>query len=280
VSFTTVAFSNSQVVLLNACPDGVQVWFKAFTHAIRRKLAVHTEKPLAVYRWEMHPKRSRRMARPIPHLHAVIRTKKNRWAKERWLQPSDVEDACKEAFSVVTKRLSGLGALTGLCADWMAFGTPWGSVVEDAGWPPRVDMQWARDPGAYMAKYVSKNEDGTGGCAFDGYEDLVPHQWHGCTKELKALDDAAATRLPPEMAEWLWREGCRLERYGLCRLREWSPPGCESYRITTVYVRRPEDLAQLWELFLFETGYGRWLDPGAPSVPAPAAALGLAGLWA
>lgn len=280
VSFTTVAFSNAQVVLLTAVADGMQIWNKAFTHAMQRKLRLHTDKPLAVYRYEMHPKRSGRMHRPVPHLHALIRTKGKRWDKGAWLTPGDVKDACREAFSVLAKRLGESGCVDTLCSDFMAFGQPWHQVLEEADWPPRVEMQWARDPAAYLAKYVAKNEDGTGGCVFDGYENAVPHQWHGCSKELKAIDDACATRLPPEMAEWLWREGCRLERLGLCKLREWTPPGCESYRITTVYIRTPEAVAQLWELFLFETGYGRWLDPGAPLPPAPDGSLGLASLWA
>jgi len=279
VSFTTVAFSNAQVVLLSAVPDGLQIWNKAFTHALQRKLRVGTDKPLALFRWEMHPKRSGRMGRPIPHLHALLRTKRTRWDKDAWLTPGDVKDACREAFSVLAKRIQEGASANWLCSDLLAFGQPWPQVLEEADWPPRVDMEWANNPAAYLAKYVAKNEDGTGGCVFDGYEDAVPHQWHGCSRELKALDDASSTRLPPEMAEWLWREGCRLERLGLCKLREWTPPGCESYRITTIYMGCPEAVAQLWELFLFETGYGRWLDPGAPSVAPPSEGLGLATLW-
>lgn len=278
-SFGTIGFSDAQVALMALCPDGMQVWQEVFRHRLQRLLKAKTDRPLFVLRDEMHPKRSAAVGRPIPHVHFLARTKPSRWSPETWLTPGDVKEACREGFAAVVRRCQELGVLTGRSADGLVFDQQWIYVAQDAMFPPRVDLQWAKDPAAYLAKYVSKNEDGTASTDLEACPNLVPHQWHACSKELLAAERACAARFPGEFAEWVWRNGGRIEREGLGRIREWSPPDCSSYRITTLYIRKPEQLACLWESFLFETGYGRWLDPDAPSPASSEGPSVVRSLW-
>jgi hypothetical protein len=279
-SFVTPTLTNVQVALLDLVPDGMQIWQDRLRHSLVRRLARHTDKPLLVLRVEMHPKRSREQGMPIPHVHGVMRTKSHRWMRGWWIEKDDWDACLQEATAAVLRR--GFELLGGAPVRHRLLGDKellWDDFEHLAMSPGRVDFQLAKDPAAYISKYIAKNEDGLGGADAEAHPNLIPHQWLSTSKPLQQIVDCCEVQLPPELAEWLWRNGFRLAAMGLGTYREWHPPGCDKHQITSFYVKSPELFAQLWELFLLETGYGRWLEPGAPPLSGLFAGMPLVELF-
>jgi hypothetical protein len=195
-----------------------------------------------------------------------MRNKGFRQARDWWLSPSDVKECVSHGIRACGRVLEEIQGAESFATENRCNGRSGLSLLADALHPARVDMQKAAAPARYLAKYVSKNESGLGGASLDGWENLVPHQWHHCSVELARLERAGCVQLPPEFADWVWSSGHRLAQLGLGRCFEWSPCDDGGYRITTFAAASPAAMASVWELFLSETRYGRWIDADSPPV--------------
>lgn len=135
---------------------------------------------------ELHPARSARAGRPIPHLHVVFQGKLNRWhrwALDRWQLDGIIAAAVRTA--------------TGESCDTAA-----------AGNVQPVKKSVAR----YLSKYITKGREPGPVCVAQGQG--LPLQWWFISQGLRAEVAAATVRLPVPFVRWLHEHGDALAHLG------------------------------------------------------------------